>query len=229
MEPNNSIKPTDVNAIKKNVETQPLLDDNDKERNEEKTKESTIKQTNLNTIKKDVEKQPLLGDNNDDKSKGDDKHTGRTLKELFLLLTLACFSRFLVAVSRICVQALEDRVPAFQLSAMRCGLPLCCWSLYLVLTRKLPRVEFGNIKACGLWSINQALTSITAYICVVFIPLATVETVCITSNIMLSLVTFGLILKGDSHWSQVFLIRPQTLGSLVHHSAKSNIMDPTLI
>ena len=213
MEPNNSIKPTDVNTIKKDVETQLLLD-NDGERNEDKTKESilkefslrkqTIKQTNLNTIKKDVEKQPLLGDNEDDKSKGDDKRKGRTLKELFLLLTLACLARFLTAVSKICVQALQNRVPAFKLNAMRCTLPLCFWSLYFVFTRKLPKVELGNIKACGLWSMNMVVLILSSYISVVFLPLATVETVYIASNIVSSLVVFVLILRRDSHWSQVF-------------------------
>ena len=115
------------------------------------------KDKNEKKKQKDVELQPLL-DNEDEGNEAKPKTS--SLKEFLLLVSMACLSRLLVAGSKICVQGLQDRVPAFQLNAMRCLLPLCGWSLYFIVTRKLPRIERDNIKACVLWSFNQVITCI---------------------------------------------------------------------
>ena len=160
----------------------------------------STEQTENNEKKKDIEMQPLLEKNDGEQEQ---EFSQTSLKHFLLLIALACLTRFLVAVSKMYVQALQNRVPAFQLNTFRCFLPLCCWSLYFAFKRKLPRIDMGNIKACALWSLNQSMMSISSFISVIFIPLATVETVYISSNILSSLIVFSLILKHDSHWSQV--------------------------
>ena len=164
---------------------------------------TTMEDTDQNMKTKDIEMQPLL--NKEDAGK-DAKAKRSSLKEFFLLVALDCLSRFLVAISKICVQALQDRVPAFQLNFYRCFLALCSWLFYLTLKRKWPRIESENIKACALWSFNQAIISISSYISVVYIALSAVETVYLSSNILSSLLVFVLILRRESHWSQVVYI-----------------------
>ncbi len=153
---------------------------------------------------RDVEHQPLLQRDNNKKVTDEARtEASYSVKEFLLLVALAGLSRLLAAVSKICVQALQDRMLAFELNAFRCLLPFCGWAIYFTLKRKWPRIEPENIKACLLWSINQILQSVSAYICVVFIPLATSDTILITSNITSSLIVFVLILKRDWNWSQV--------------------------
>ena len=154
----------------------------------------------------DMESNPLL-QNNDDKEKPNDQNdksgSVKCFDALPFLVAMAFFWRFIIPMSKISVQALEDRVPVFQLNAMRCFTVLFVWTLIFVIRRKLPRIEKENIKAAILWSVNHILVSLTNFISVIYIPLASAETFSILSNILTTVIVFVVILRRDGHWSQV--------------------------
>ncbi len=155
-----------------------------------------------------MEQQPLLGDNEEGKiyATESDKTNSKGYpwtESLPFVVVMAFLWKFLAAVSKICVQALEGRVPAFELNAIRCFLMLCVWSLYFLFKRKLPKVERENIKATLLWSMNHIFTSLAAFTSVLFLPLATIETVTILSNILWTIFISVIVLKHEGDWSQV--------------------------
>ena len=129
----------------------------------------------------------------------------RNLKRYLAMFALALFVRLLYAGTKICVQSLGGRIPSFQLNAMRCTLPLFGWSLYFLYKRTWPQVKLDHIKGSGLWSMSQVTRAITANVAIGLIPLATAETVRMSSNIVSSLVVFGLFMKHKhkTDWSQV--------------------------
>ncbi len=108
-----------------------------------------------------------------------------------------------MALSKISVQALDDRVAAFELNTIRSLFLLFQSSFYFMYKKKLPHIHHENIRATVLWSMNQNFMALTAFISVVHIPLATGETVTILSNIFLTVLVFLVVLKQDVHWSQV--------------------------
>ncbi len=110
---------------------------------------------------------------------------------------------FLIAISKICVQALEDRIPPFELNAMRCFVPFCGWSLYFLIKWKSPKIEWINIKATALYSVNYVMGSLFSYIAVVYIPLATAETIYIFVSLLSSIIIFMVILRLDRGCFQV--------------------------
>ncbi len=129
------------------------------------------------------------------------------LETLPVLVAMAFFWRFLIPVSKISVQALEDRVPVFQLNTMRCFTVLFVWTLIFTIRRKLPEIEKENIQAAILWSVNHILVSLSNFVSVIYIPLASAETVSILSNILTTVIVFVLLLRRDVHWSQVPLLK----------------------
>ncbi len=157
-----------------------------------------------------IEQQPLL--TYDEKRHLCDKENSKSMqdisnkKNIGRVLAMAFLWRFVAAVSKICVQALQDRVPAFELNAMRCSLVLCAWTLYFLVKKGLPRIQVENIKAAVLWSVSHVLCSLTAFVSVIFIPIATAETLYIFSNIVLTVMIFVVLLKQDRSWSKVIYI-----------------------
>ncbi len=104
------------------------------------------------------------------------------------------------------LQALEDRVPAFELNATRCFCLLFAWSFVFLFQWRLPRIETDNRIAAVLWSLNHIFVSLTAFISVVYIPLSTADTVAILSNILLTVFTFLVVLRRQVDWSQVRIL-----------------------
>ncbi len=141
------------------------------------------------------------------------KQEGNTFtKSLPFLIAMAFMWRFLVAVSKICVQALQNRVPTFELNTIRCGLMLCVMSCglmlcvmscYFLFKWKLPIVERENIKVTLLWSVNHISSSLVAFSSVIFLPLATAETISILSNIVSAILIYTIVMKYKADWSQV--------------------------
>ena len=110
---------------------------------------------------------------------------------------------FLIAASKMAVQALQGRIPDFELNVMRCFLPFCCWSFYFIVKWKLPKVEYTNIKATMLYSVNHVIATLAVYISVVYIPLASAESLYIFTGLISSVVIFMIILRQERDFSQV--------------------------
>ncbi len=110
---------------------------------------------------------------------------------------------FLIGVSKISVQALDDRLPAFELNAIRCFVPFCGWSVYFLIKGKAPTIEWINIKATVLYSVNYVADSLFIYIAVLYVPLATAETLYIFAGLVSSIIIFMIILRIDRGFFQV--------------------------
>ncbi len=76
--------------------------------------------------RKEPESESLLL--NDDKQKNKDEEINQIekineSKEIAKGIVAAALFAFVIALSRICVQALQEKIPHLQLNAMRCALP----------------------------------------------------------------------------------------------------------
>ncbi len=161
----------------------------------------------MNYMYSTMENQPLLEHTETENREGlteKPESKGYTLTESMpFLIAMAFIWRFLIAVSKICVQALQNRTPTFELNTIRCGVMLCVMSSYFLFKWKLPIVERENIKVTLLWSVNHILSSLVAFSTVIFLPLATAETISILSNIVSTILIYTIVMKYKVDWSQV--------------------------
>ncbi len=110
---------------------------------------------------------------------------------------------FCLGASKICVQSLENRMKHFSLNAMRHA---CCAlgsGLCLVITKTIPSIERENIKVTFACCINMTISSLSTFIPVVYLPLASVECITQTCTLLSALIIFGLIIRHDKSWSDV--------------------------
>ncbi len=109
------------------------------------------------------------------------------------------------AVSKICVQALQGKVPDLQLNTMRLAASVCFLTLFFVINLKCPKFEMKDFRAVITYCLNGNVNTLALYVPVVYIPLVTFEAFHIASNILSSFVIFGIILWNKSEWNQVSL------------------------
>ncbi len=102
-----------------------------------------------------------------------------------------------LGASKICVQALENRMEHFSLNAMRHACSALCSVICLLISKTLPSIEQENIKTTIACCVNLTISSLSIFVPVVYLPLASVECISETSTILFALVIFGLIIRHD--------------------------------
>ena len=107
------------------------------------------------------------------------------------------------AVSKICVQALEEKVPHLQLNTMRFIVSGCFITFIFVIQLKYPKFDMKDLRAVMTYCLNANVNTLAMYVPVVYIPLVTFEAFYIASNILSSFLIFGIILWNKSEWIQV--------------------------
>ncbi len=98
-----------------------------------------------------------------------------------------------IAISKICVQILDHRVPHLQLNAWRFLISGGFMSIYLLRSKTLPWMAYDNIKPVGIYGVLDVFSALVKYIPVVYIALATTEVFYITCMILTSLFIFGIL------------------------------------
>ncbi len=146
------------------------------------------------------EKQYLLLNN--DQEKQEYKEDGKSNSVAFVVAVAFLF-RFFIAVSKICTQALQNRVPAFQFNTIRCFFFVVISSVSMIIRKESPLIDQENIKPTTLWSFNQNLLTLGGNISIVYLPFSSSESTTISFNILVTVFVYLLILKGQVTWSQV--------------------------
>ena len=125
----------------------------------------------------------------DENSKDETRKQGNTLKGIlsaFIYVFLSC-------ISAISVQLIGKRVPAFELNAFRCGMPLVLYCLIAaIFIRKWPIVARTEIVSTGVISFLHFLQSIAHYAAFAILPVASVKCVSLTTQIVTGVVFFSL-------------------------------------
>ncbi len=120
---------------------------------------------------------------------------------------LCAFLVFLcLGASKICVQSLENRMQHFSLNALRHA---CCAlgsGVCLIITKTIPSIERENIKVTIACCINMTISSLSTFIPVVYLPLASVECITQTCTLLSALIIFGLIIRHDKSCLDVSII-----------------------
>ncbi len=75
--------------------------------------------------------------------------------------------------------------------------------MFFVITRQLPRIEHANIQPTVLYSVNLTFWALTAFVPPVYIPLAAVEAIFLSTALVSSLLVFGLFLRSETKWAEV--------------------------
>ncbi len=141
-------------------------------------------------------------------------HKKTRYKDTIVGMLLTFLSVLMVALSRICVQALQSKVPHFFLNTLRCSTATSGMALVFLYKRCLPRVDCKNLKPTILYSICGTLFALSIYISVVYIPLVSSEA-CFTTTVLLSsLLVFGLVEKEDIRIDQVSQLKLNTIKSV---------------
>ena len=133
-------------------------------------------------------------------------HKKGRYKETIVGLLLAFLSVLMTALSKICVQALQSKVPHFFLNTLRCSTATSGMALVFLYGRCLPRVEYSNLKPTILYSISGTAYALAIYVSVVYIPLVSSEACFTTTGLLSSLIVFGLVKKEGVRIDQVSLI-----------------------
>ena len=133
----------------------------------------------------------LLQEPNSKKTSDDD--TGSTLKTVKGLIG-ACLWVIFMVISTVSVQLLQKRIPDFELNAFRCGLPLVITSIGILVTRKWPVIERKEIISTSLYSILSFMCSIAIYVAATLLPLASVQSLSETANIITGIILFCIFL-----------------------------------
>ncbi len=128
-----------------------------------------------------------------DKRKDSQTNTNEKSSNIVKGVLGACLWGLSNAISKICVQMLDNRVPHLQLNAWRFLISGCLISIYLISARTLSSIENNNIVSSGLYAILDVSLALVKYIPVVYIALATTEVFYITFMILTSLIIFGII------------------------------------
>ena len=109
------------------------------------------------------------------------------------------------AVSKICVQALMEKVPHLELNTMRFVISGCFITLIFLIKGLNPKCEMKDFQALMTYCFNANVNTLAMYVPVVYVPLVTFEAFYIASNIISSFLIFGIILWNKSEWIQVNL------------------------
>ncbi len=88
-----------------------------------------------------IEKKSEKGSN-----ESNDKRTAQKYNNTLKGIIGACFWGLSIAISKICVQILDQRVPHLQLNAWRFFLSGCYMSVYLTTVKVVPTVKYDNLK-----------------------------------------------------------------------------------
>ena len=126
----------------------------------------------------------------------------RTIKGIVLL----SLGTFFASTSRICVQALERSVPDFELNSMRCGFAMVGMILYHLVTRTFPVVKVTNIFPVGMVNVLTNVSTLAFYVSVTFIPLATSESLLMTSGMISGMVLFKICNKEKIKWDKMIAV-----------------------
>ena len=110
-----------------------------------------------------------------------------------------------VAISEICVQALKGKIPHMQLNTMRFAFPACGLILYFIIKRDYPTIDRSKIGlvTISFYIFSSNVVTLSTYVSVVYIPLATYESLFITSNIISTFLIFGILWRLKKEWNQV--------------------------
>ena len=109
----------------------------------------------------------------------------------------------LVCASKVCVQALERSIPDFELNAMRCGFSAVFMGMYFAARRQFPRVAKKDLYSAVLFAILMNIRSLSAYISVTFIPLASTESLVQTTAVVSGIFIYTFINKEKIKWETV--------------------------
>ena len=99
------------------------------------------------------------------------------------------------ATSRICVQALENKIEHLTLNGLRYLVPCIGVGIFLGITRQTPKVKREDVKALLVYSVILNFASLTSYVPAVYIPLASVEAVYMCTTLFAAALSFGFIIK----------------------------------
>ncbi len=120
---------------------------------------------------------------------------GKTIKGLICAFVWP----FLMASSKICVQALDNKIQHLTLNGSRYLVSAIGYGFYYMITQRNPIVNRGDMKALIVYCIVLNLATITAYVPVTYIPLTSVESVYMCSVLLTAALTFGLLIKSLRH------------------------------
>ncbi len=116
---------------------------------------------------------------------------GRTLKGLIC----AFLWPFLVASSKICVQALEEKIGHLTLNGFWYLISAIGYGLYHMITRQNPKVKRKDMKALVIYSIFLNLSSLAYYVPATSLPLATLESINACFLLLTAALCFGFLIK----------------------------------
>ncbi len=133
----------------------------------------------------------------------ENKEKNTDLKTYSKGILCAFFVYVCIGISKICVQALQNRMEHFSLNAVRHACNALFFGIGLLITRTIPMIKRENIKVTIGSCINLTLTSLSMFIPVVYLPLASVESLHITSTVLSAFIIFGLIIRHDKSCTDV--------------------------
>ncbi len=123
---------------------------------------------------------------------------GKTIKGIIC----AFLWPFLMATSKICVVALDNKIQHLTLNGFRYLVSGIGYGLYHVITQQNPNVKIEDTKSLMIliiYGILLNLSTITAYVPVTYIPLTSVESVYMCSVLLTAALTFGFLVKSLRH------------------------------
>ena len=95
------------------------------------------------------------------------------------------------------------RVTHFTLNALRYFFPGIAAGLYLTCIQQIPKVELENLKPLLLYGLTTTASSLTAYVPVVYISLASCEAIFICSELLAAVLIFSFIIRNGNRWIEV--------------------------
>ncbi len=79
------------------------------------------------------------------------------------------------------------------------------FGLFFGISKQLPRIECTNILPVTLFSVNNTFLTLASYIPPVYIPMAAVEALDLSTGLLSSLLIFGIFLRSETKWVEVWL------------------------
>ena len=140
-------------------------------------------------------------DNNNSDSTSEDKNNNNNPKTCSCIGNLlqtftGIASAFLwiasTITSTVCVQLLQRQIPDFELNMFRSTVPLVCSLVIIIVTAKWPIVPKSEILGLLSYVALGITTSLTQFTAVTFMPIATVQCVVITSEVISGFILFSV-------------------------------------
>ena len=123
----------------------------------------------------------------------------KALAFLAELLHIGC-----LVLSAVCVQLLERKIPDFELNFMRCLTGFIVFSGYFVMRRHSPLMPKSGILITVVYGTVATGLSLSNFISVTFIPLASFQSLKTTSHIVLSVILFALFAQEHIALKNIF-------------------------